>query len=99
MEKMITKSFEDKDFEKLRKKEDEEYDIDDIKEGISNRKGFVFGQFVNFINYFSYAGGFDAIIDVLKIGNESEEKIPLEWITALTNPFRNCNAIFSESFA
>lgn len=43
MEKTITKNFEDKEFEKARKKEDEEYDIDDIKEGISNRKGFIYG--------------------------------------------------------
>jgi hypothetical protein len=41
---MVTKDFQNRDFEKLRKKEeDDEYDVDEIKEAICLRKGFVFG--------------------------------------------------------
>jgi hypothetical protein len=94
----VTKTFEGTNFEAARKKDDEEYDLDDIKEQIATRKGLIFGQFINFVNYFSQFGGFDAILEVLKIGNEVEEKIPLDWIASLTAPFRNCNSIFSPSF-
>lgn len=54
---------------------------------------------MNFINYFAEIGGFDAIIDFLKVGNEGEEKIPLEMISQMTSPFRNCNTIFAPTFA
>lgn len=54
---------------------------------------------MNFINYFAQIGGFDAIIDYLKIGNEQEDKIPLEMISQVTSPFRNCNSIFAPTFS
>ena len=44
-------------------------------------------------------GGFDAILDVLKFGNEAEEKIPFEIYDALTSPFRNCSKFLSNSFS
>ena len=40
--KKVTTDF-NKDFERSRKKDEEELDIDDIKEMILNRKGMVFG--------------------------------------------------------
>ena len=46
---------------------------------------------MNFVNYFSEFGGFDAIIEFLKLGNEGDEKIPLDLISILSLPFRNCN--------
>jgi len=55
---------------------------------------------MNFINYFAELGGFDAIVDYLKLGSEStEDKIPLDIITMMTLPFKNCNEIFSSTFA
>jgi len=65
-----------------------------------NRKGLDYGQFMNFINYFAELGGFDAIVDYLKLGSETaEEKIPLDTITLMTLPFKSCNEIFSPTFA
>ena len=54
---------------------------------------------MNFTNYFAQIGGFDAIIDYLRIGNEQEDKIPLEMISLVCSSFKNCNSIFSETFA
>ena len=54
---------------------------------------------MNFLNYFAQFGGFDAIIDFLKQGNDQDEKIPLEIISFITAPFKNCNAIFAPTFA
>jgi hypothetical protein len=54
---------------------------------------------MNFVNVFSEIGGFDAIIDFLQKGNEQEDKIPIEMIMYLTQPFRNCNGIFSSTFS
>lgn len=45
-------------------------------------------------------GGFDAIIDFLKIETEvADERIPLEMFSLMTLPFRNCNEIFAKTFA
>ncbi len=45
-------------------------------------------------------GGFDAIIDFLKIETENpDDRIPLEMFSLMTLPFRNCNEIFSPTFA
>jgi hypothetical protein len=35
----------------------------------------------------------------LKLGNEADEKIPIELISYLTMPFKNCNSIFSKEFS
>ena len=96
--KKVTSDF-NKDFERCRKKEEEEVDIDEVKDMIFLRKGVIFGQFINFVNYFSEFGGFEAIIDFLKLGNEVDDKIPLDMISLLTMPFRSCSQIFSEEFA
>lgn len=95
----VTQTFDHLNFENARKKDEEEIDLDDVKEQIITRKNLVYGQFMNFINYFAQFGGFDAIIDFLKLGNEQEEKIPLELISLVTSPFRNCNSIFAPTFA
>jgi hypothetical protein len=96
--KKVTNDFS-KDFERMRKKDEEDIDIDEVKEILIGRRNIVFGQFMNFVNYFSEFGGFDAILEFLKLGNELEEKIPLDMISLLTIPFRNCNYIFSAEFS
>lgn len=39
----VTKTFETVNFEQARKKDEEEYDLDEIKEQIQGRKGLIFG--------------------------------------------------------
>jgi hypothetical protein len=51
------------------------------------------------VNYFSEFGGFDAIIEFLKLGNEGDDKIPLDMISLMTMPFRSCIHIFSKDFS
>lgn len=69
-ENSITQTFDHVIFEKNRKKDEEDYDIDEVKETIVTRKNIVYGQFMNFVNYFSQIGGFEAIIDYLKCSND-----------------------------
>jgi hypothetical protein len=66
---------------------------------IINRRGVVFGQFLNFLNHFAELGGFDALIDAMKAGNENDERMPLEMISLLVSPFRTCNSVFAPTFA
>ena len=98
---MVTQNFDHVNFEKQRKKDDDEFDLDEAKENIVQRKNIVFGSLVNFVNYFAQIGGFDAIIDVLRYGtgNDNEEKLPLDLVSMLTLPFRNCNSILSPTFS
>ena len=87
-------------FEAAVRKEEEEIDIDMVKDQISSRKSIVFGQFLNFLNYFAELDGFEALIDALKAGNETnEERMPLEMISLLVSPFRTCNTVFAPTFA
>ena len=96
----VTKQFEHINFEQAVKKDEEEVDVDSVRDTIINRKGIVFGQFLNFLNYFAEIGGFDALIDALKAGNEAQEdRMPLDVISLLVNPFRTCNTVFAETFA
>lgn len=96
----VTQNLSHIDFEKNRKQDDDNIDIDDVKETVLTRSKLVYGQFHNFVNYFAEIGGFEAIIDFLKYETENQDdKIPLDMITLLTLPFRNCNEIFSPTFA
>jgi ubiquitin carboxyl-terminal hydrolase 9/24 len=99
-EKGVTNSYGHLNFEEGVKKEEDEIDLDQVKDNISNRKNIVFGQFANFLNFFGEIGGFDALIDLLKAGNEGQEdKMPLDMISLLVAPFRQCNTIFSPTFS
>lgn len=54
----------------------------------------------NFLNYFAELGGFEALITALKAGADTQDdRMPLEMISLLVSPFRQCNIIFSKAFA
>jgi len=54
---------------------------------------------MNFVNYFASLGGFEAILNCLRKGNEEgSNKIPLEIVGCLLAPFRNCNNILEKEF-
>ena len=87
-------------FEENNMQDEDSIDNDKVKENIANRKHILYGQLVNFLNYFAAQGGFDAIVDFLRSGNEAqEEKIPLDLISLVVSPFRTCNTVFSQTFA
>jgi len=91
---------EETDFEANRIANEDEIDIDEVKENLLLKKNLVFGQMINFVNYFAELGGFDAIIDVLRQGSEGEDtKLPLELVSIMTSPFKNCLHIFSPTFS
>lgn len=74
--------------------------MDQVKLVINERKNIVFGQFLNNLNYFAELGGFDALIDAIKIGSEQQEdRIPLDVISILVMPFKTCNSVFAPTFA
>lgn len=66
----VTVKMDHVNFEQGRKQDDDNLDVDEIKEAVTSRKGLVYGQFMNFINYFAEIGGFDAIIDFLKYDSQ-----------------------------
>jgi ubiquitin carboxyl-terminal hydrolase 9/24 len=94
---MVTKK-QEKNFVETRIKNDIE--LDDIKIMVYRKMNVVFGQFINFINYFATLGGFEAILTLLKYGSNpgDAEKVPLELIALLTSPFRNCIDILEPAF-
>lgn len=99
-EKGVTQKFDHINFEENLITNEEDIDTDKIKEQITSRKAIVFGQFLNFLNYFAELNGFEALVDALKSGNENgEDRMPLEMISLLVSPFRCCNTVFAPSFA
>lgn len=95
----VTKSFDSVAFESKRYKDEDDINIDDARERIYFKRDIIFGQFINFVNYFAQIGGFDSIIEYLKAGSQAEERIPIEMISLISSAFKNCNQIFSEEFA
>ena len=69
-EKPITNSYTHMNFEENNLQDEDLIDNDKVKEMIFNRRNIVYGQFVNFLNFFGEQGGIDAITDFLKTGNE-----------------------------
>jgi hypothetical protein len=99
-EKSVTNSFEHVNFEEANRRDEEEIEVDVVKDAIQNRKNIIYGQMANFLNTFAEIGGFEAIIAFLKAGNEAQdEKMPLDLISLIVSPFRTCNSLFSEAFA
>ncbi len=95
-EKPITNSYTHINFEENNLQDEDLIDNDKVKEMIFNRRNIVYGQFVNFLNFFGEQGGIDAITDFLKTGNEQQdEKIPLDLISLVVSPFKNCNTVLS----
>lgn len=97
-EKQVTENFDHLTFE-CTYTSDEQIDADKVKEQILYKKSIVYGQFLNFLNYFSQIGGFEALVGALKAGNESlEDRMPLDVMSLLVLPFRQCNSVFDAIF-
>lgn len=97
-EKQVTENFDHLTFEPIYTSE-EQIDADKVKEQIMYKKSMVYGQFLNFLNYFSQINGFEALVGALKAGNESlEDRMPLDVMSLLVQPFRQCNAVFDATF-
>lgn len=98
-EKGVTANFEHLTFEP-KYANDDQVDIEAVKDQVYYRKGLVYGQFLNFLNYFAELGGFEALVDALKIGNASvDERMPLEVMSLLVQPFKQCNTVFEAGFS
>ena len=70
-EKSVSANFSHVNFEESNRRDEEEIEIEVVKDTIANRKNIQFGQMINFLNTFAEIGGFDAIIGFLKLGNEA----------------------------
>ena len=111
-ENSITKDYTNEDFVGRRHQQDQEYDIEDLRDRIQNKADLVFGQALNFLDYFHELGGFTAFLNLFRIGNArpSDEQIaadkslakyeliPLESLGDLTNAFLNCGALLKDEF-
>lgn len=88
MEKQVTEYF-DESFSEKRIANDDQVFIPDLIKKVQSRD-VVYGQMMNFLNYFHMIDGFNLIIELIKIGSESSCKMPLDWFSYLTSPFRSC---------
>ena len=70
-----------------------------MKERVYQQKNLVYGQFINFVNFFASEGGFDRVLDILSYGNDSEEKLPFDILSQMVTPFKTCSQIFSPTFS
>jgi len=103
------------DFRARRQPLDQDYEVDQLRERVLDRdEDLVYGQALNFLNYFAEAGGFDALLTLLRAGNtrppekpdadKKEEKVesellPLDLLGELTSPFLRCVPLMSKPFA
>lgn len=111
----IHQVYEDVDFHGRRIPTDQDYDIDAVRENVARQQDLIYGQPQNFLNYFAEIGGFEALIALLKAGNErspntedkdnqkdkkpEKELMPLEFLGDLTGAFLNSRQLMSEEFA
>ena len=105
----------DTDFQCLRQADEQEYDVELLRERVRSKdKDLVFGQAINFLNYFAEIAGFDAYFQLLQVGNsrppeksDSDKKddkgesayLPLDFLAYLTSPFLRCAPLMDKKFA
>lgn len=79
-ENAVTKSFTHMEFAQKRKSNKDALDVEEMRALVIKNEEVVFGQIINFVNAFAEFGGFDAIINYLKIGSEyaDGEKLPFD---------------------
>ena len=66
---MIVQDFTEVDFDQRRITDEAKYIPEASKQRIVHKDNLVFGQMVNFVQYFADIGGFNAIINLLKLGH------------------------------
>jgi len=66
---VIVQDFTEVDFDQRRVTDESKYIPEASKQRIVHKDNLVFGQMVNFVQYFADIGGFDAIINLLKLGH------------------------------
>jgi hypothetical protein len=66
--------FSGNDFVSRRVLDDTKYIPDESRQRIILKDNLVFGQMINFVQYFADIGGFDAIIGLLSLGTNANEE-------------------------
>lgn len=79
----------------------DDLDFDDIRDLIHKNEDLDFGLFYEFLDHFQLHGGFDHLRTALKkvVPFESEATLPLELVSELTSPFKNCSTILNPEYA
>lgn len=71
---VVVKDFTAYDFKAHRITDEAKYIPDDSKARIIHKDNLVFGQMLNFVQYFAEIGGFDAVLGLLKLGTVAAEE-------------------------
>ena len=71
--------------------------VEVIKEELEQGKEFVFGQFINFFNYFASINGLEAVYNI--IGGETGKALPLHYIAMVLDPFKNIKFFVKKEIA
>jgi hypothetical protein len=98
---VVVKDMTDVDFENARCINEFNYNSDQSKSRVNDKKDIEFGLILNWVQYFADLGGFDAVLDVLSIGicDEKAIKAPFSLISHITKPFKNLNLTLCPDFA
>lgn len=112
----VSKDYIAVDFEQRRTPTAQEVDVNTLCEYVASKASdLVYGQALNFLNYFAELGGFTALLALLREGNQrepaepevkdvkekqpSKELLPLDFVGDLTGAFVNCGLLMSENFS
>ena len=71
---IVVQDFSGNDFVSRRVLDDTKYIPDESRQRIILKENLVFGQMINFVQYFADIGGFDAIIGLLSLGTNANEE-------------------------
>ena len=68
---------------------------------LKDRKDLKYGQLLNWVQYFAFLGGFDALINLLSLGlnDEKSVKTPFKIVSYLIRPFQNLNLTLTAEFS
>lgn len=71
---MVIRDFTVYDFKSRRIVDEMKYIPDESRARVIHKENLVFGQMINFVQYFADIGGFDAILALLKLGTNVNEE-------------------------
>ena len=93
----VTRDFADFDFVKRSDSFADMYDVEEISRRVKQKNELIFGNLLNNVQFFAEVGGFDALINLFKMGMsaqdgeeakqdsaESQVKLPFRIMNALT---------------
>jgi predicted Zn-dependent protease len=71
---VVVQDFSGHDFKSRRILDEAKYVPEESRSRIIRQENLVFGQMINFVQYFADIGGFDAILNLMRLGTQPPEE-------------------------